>query len=89
VHPGSNECITETSVALDKPHHPYAQPRIDKAGNSRSTQRARKLQLSDVDWYAKKSSFVIPAAFLLLSVANPKDQALSAQAEAYSFQLGD
>ena len=28
-----------------------AQPRFDKAGNSRSTQRARKLQLSDVDWH--------------------------------------
>ncbi|KAF2231105.1 ARM repeat-containing protein [Viridothelium virens] len=27
-----------------------AQPRFDKAGNNRSTQRARKLQLSDVDW---------------------------------------
>lgn len=27
------------------------QPRFDKAGNSRSTQRARKLQLSDVDWH--------------------------------------
>ncbi|PSK36153.1 hypothetical protein B9Z65_5968 [Elsinoe australis] len=28
----------------------YHQPRLDKAGNSRGTQRARKLQLSDVDW---------------------------------------
>ena len=27
------------------------QPRFDKAGSNRSTQRARKLQLSDVDWY--------------------------------------
>ena len=27
------------------------QSRLDKAGNNRSTQRARKLQLSDVDWY--------------------------------------
>lgn len=30
--------------------NPYSQPRIDKAGNNRSNQRARKLQLSDVDW---------------------------------------
>lgn len=26
--------------------------RLDKSGNNRSGQRARKLQLSDVDWYA-------------------------------------
>lgn len=35
---------------LDKQHNPYNVPRIDKASNNRSTQRARKLQLSDVDW---------------------------------------
>lgn len=35
---------------LDKTHNPYAQPRLDKAGNNRSHQRARKLQLSDVNW---------------------------------------
>lgn len=35
---------------LDKTHNPYAQPRLDKAGNNRSNQRARKLQLSDVNW---------------------------------------
>lgn len=29
----------------------YSRP--DKSGNNRSGQRARKLQLSDVDWYAK------------------------------------
>lgn len=28
----------------------YTQPRFDKAGGGRGTQRARKLQLSDVDW---------------------------------------
>ncbi|KAF2402004.1 ARM repeat-containing protein [Trichodelitschia bisporula] len=32
------------------PQNPYTQPRLDKAGNTRSNQRARKLQLSDVDW---------------------------------------
>ena len=31
-------------------------PRFDKAGNTRSKQRARKLQLGDIDWYAKRSS---------------------------------
>lgn len=35
---------------LDKQHNPYTQPRVDKAGSNRSNQRARKLQLSDVDW---------------------------------------
>ncbi|KAF2279417.1 ARM repeat-containing protein [Westerdykella ornata] len=35
---------------LDKTHNPYAQPRIDKAGNTRSNQRARKLQLNDINW---------------------------------------
>lgn len=28
----------------------HGQPRIDKSGNTRSKQRSRKLQLSDVDW---------------------------------------
>jgi regulator of nonsense transcripts 2 len=31
--------------------HPHSQPRQDKSGNSRSKQRARKLQLGDIDWY--------------------------------------
>jgi regulator of nonsense transcripts 2 len=31
--------------------------RLDKSGNNRSGQRARKLQLSDVDWYAPKPTF--------------------------------
>jgi regulator of nonsense transcripts 2 len=30
--------------------------RPDKSGNNRSGQRARRLQLSDVDWYAKQKS---------------------------------
>lgn len=37
------------TTALDS-HSSYSQPRIDKAGSSRNNQRARKLQLSDVDW---------------------------------------
>ncbi|KAF1850440.1 ARM repeat-containing protein [Cucurbitaria berberidis CBS 394.84] len=37
-------------TGLDKTPNPYAQPRVDKAGNNRSNQRARKLQLSDVNW---------------------------------------
>ncbi|KAF2004792.1 ARM repeat-containing protein [Amniculicola lignicola CBS 123094] len=41
---------TESNKGIDKTHNPYAQPRLDKGGNNRSHQRARKLQLSDVDW---------------------------------------
>lgn len=40
----------DDNTGLDKTPNPYAQPRVDKAGNNRSNQRARKLQLSDVNW---------------------------------------
>jgi regulator of nonsense transcripts 2 len=43
-------------TVTDKTPNPYAQPRIDKAGSNRSNQRARKLQLSDVNWYGPPSS---------------------------------
>lgn len=61
--------ITITSSAeLDKTHkdsfankpghidHPHSQPRADKSGNTRSKQRARKLQMGDIDWYAHHRS---------------------------------
>nr|OQO29807.1 hypothetical protein B0A51_03246 [Rachicladosporium sp. CCFEE 5018] len=42
---------------------PHIQPRADKSGNTRSKQRARKLQLGDLDWYGNtRSSASIPAA---------------------------
>ena len=47
---------TDTQQVSDKTPNPYAQPRIDKAGSNRSNQRARKLQLSDVNWYGPPSS---------------------------------
>lgn len=56
LQPNTNRNTTETSQGLDKTHNPYAQPRLDKAGNNRSNQRARKLQLSDVNWYGSSSS---------------------------------
>ncbi|KXT11747.1 hypothetical protein AC579_5040 [Pseudocercospora musae] len=34
----------------------HGAPRYDKAGNTRSRQRARKLQLGDIDWYGKRST---------------------------------
>ena len=52
-----NRNRAETRKGLDKTHNPYAQPRLDKAGSNRSNQRARKLQLSDVNWYGPSPSF--------------------------------
>ncbi|KAF3039935.1 hypothetical protein E8E12_008264 [Didymella heteroderae] len=54
--PNPNRKCTDGQQALDKTPNPYAQPRLDKAGNNRSNQRARKLQLSDVNWYGPPSS---------------------------------
>lgn len=34
----------------------HGAPRYDKAGNTRSRQRARKLQLGDIDWYGSQST---------------------------------
>jgi len=56
LQPNRNRKHTETDQGLEKQHSPYIQPRIDKAGNNRSNQRARKLQLSDVEWYGNKRS---------------------------------
>lgn len=36
--------------------HPHTQPRQDKSGNTRSKQRARKLQMGDIDWYDRAAS---------------------------------
>lgn len=57
-----NRSYTENMQGLDKTPNPYAQPRLDKAGNNRSNQRARKLQLSDVNWYGNLSSSQQPAS---------------------------
>jgi regulator of nonsense transcripts 2 len=49
--------------ALDKhPQNPYVQPRLDKAGKGRSTQRARQLQVSDLDWYSNPHGSTTEAA---------------------------
>lgn len=55
LQPNNNRKRTETRQGLDKTPNPYAQPRLDKAGGNRSNQRARKLQLSDVNWYESRS----------------------------------
>lgn len=53
---GNVNFYDNTAGGLEKQHNPYNVPRIDKASNNRSTQRARKLQLSDVDWYENTNS---------------------------------
>jgi regulator of nonsense transcripts 2 len=47
---------SSTSTAALDAQSPYNQPRLDKSGTSRNVTRSRKLQLSDVDWYANSSS---------------------------------
>jgi regulator of nonsense transcripts 2 len=61
LQPNANRKHAETSKGLDKTPNPYAQPRLDKAGHNRSNQRARKLQLSDVNWYADSRSSPLPS----------------------------
>jgi regulator of nonsense transcripts 2 len=39
---------------LEKRSSTYRDPKSDKSGSNRSGFRARKLQLSDVDWYGRK-----------------------------------
>ncbi|OJD31971.1 nonsense-mediated mrna decay factor [Diplodia corticola] len=53
---GNVNVYDNTTGGLEKQHNPYNVPRIDKASNNRSTQRARKLQLSDVDWYDNQTT---------------------------------
>jgi regulator of nonsense transcripts 2 len=56
LQPNRNRTHIDLNQGLDKTHNLYAQPRLDKGGNNRSNQRARKLQLSDVNWYDKSPS---------------------------------
>jgi regulator of nonsense transcripts 2 len=51
-----NPNIHNSSAGLDKAAAAAANARPDKSSNNRSGQRARKLQLSDVDWYGYKKS---------------------------------
>jgi regulator of nonsense transcripts 2 len=83
LQPNTNRKRTETSEGLDKTPNPYAQPRLDKAGHNRSNQRARKLQLSDVNWYAESRSSSRPSRsgsavpFSLRTVSASKSAAVS------------
>ena len=51
IQPNMN--IHKLNAGIEKMNSSHARP--EKSGNSRSGQRARKLQLSDVDWYDRKS----------------------------------
>ena len=48
----NNDSFTDETGGIDTLH---SQPRQDKSGNTRSKQRARKLQLGDIDWYGDRS----------------------------------
>lgn len=50
------DSFTDDTGSYDTLHGP---PRLDKAGNTRSKQRARKLQLGDIDWYGKRSTSAV------------------------------
>jgi regulator of nonsense transcripts 2 len=76
----TNRKHTESSQGLEKTHNPYAQPRLDKAGNNRSNQRSRKLQLSDVNWYGNPQQYRprasrSPATGVEASVSDRRDSA--------------
>jgi regulator of nonsense transcripts 2 len=49
----ANMNIHKQETGIEKLGASHARP--DKSGNNRSGHRARKLQLSDVDWYDRKS----------------------------------
>jgi regulator of nonsense transcripts 2 len=47
------DSFTDETGPFDNIHN---QPRYDKSGNTRQKQRARKLQLGDIDWYGDGSA---------------------------------
>jgi len=51
IQPNMN--IHREKTGIEKINSSHTRP--DKSGNNRSGQRTRKLQLSDVDWYDRKS----------------------------------
>jgi regulator of nonsense transcripts 2 len=71
IHPNPN--IHTLNTGLEKAAaNTYS--RLDKSGNNRSGQRARKLQLSDVDWYDPKtnsSHSFKPTPYTALATSGP------------------
>jgi len=53
----AKQTLADQTGAFDTLH---GQPRVDKSGNTRSKQRARKLQLGDIDWYDNSSRTTNP-----------------------------
>jgi len=58
----TNTTITHANGTEGDLENPHSQPRLDKSGNTRSKQRARKLQLGDLDWYGRNNNNTRPAA---------------------------
>ena len=79
-----NMNIHDDQAGIEKPNSPHA--RLDKSGNNRSGQRARKLQLSDVDWYDRTSHNQTPSC----PGAQPTQPSLlaSQQVKAMAAKLG-
>jgi regulator of nonsense transcripts 2 len=50
-----NSVVQGASIDKSLPN-PYTQPRVDRAGKGRSSQRGRQLQVSDLDWYASPNT---------------------------------
>ena len=50
----TSNTLTDETGSFDTTLH--GQPRLDKSGNTRNKQRARKLDLKTIDWYDKRST---------------------------------
>ena len=53
------DSFADETGAIEGMHGPQ---RFDKSGNTRSKQRARKLQLGDIDWYGTRSPSAVKPA---------------------------
>ena len=67
IQPNMN--IHKLNAGIEKMNSSHARP--DKSGNNRSGQRARKLQLSDVDWYDRKSHRQTQQSRLAVPLSQP------------------
>lgn len=63
IQPNMN--VHRQKLGIERINSSHARP--DKSGNNRNGQRARKLQLSDVDWYDRKSQKQTRTSRLVLS----------------------
>jgi hypothetical protein len=67
IQPNMN--IHREKTGIEKINSSHTRP--DKSGNNRSGQRTRKLQLSDVDWYDRKSHRQVQKQRLMFPLSQP------------------